>query len=206
MPRYNCLDTEVQLFTWIPSVSAPTSRNCGYSKKQTQAYTKGPASSPGSVISSNKPNNRGEVVQYDTDKYCEAIRLSEEYFNGHKGVDLLDWDMPFYLIRAGRDLWDSTPLRPHGTKIADVLDGDYKAFGRYSTGSTLGSPHFRHAQDTPNSRSAVKPSTLFKSGPINTPSIIDSRLSATLSAAYLPEWPDKESDLGSGDELVCKSK
>jgi len=94
MPRYYALNTAVNLCVWDPN---PRERN----NKESE-MTKGlgtPFASTHDGIAHPKKETYGPAAQ------CVVDVLKEEYFEGKEGLDFLDIAVPFYLVKAGRELF-----------------------------------------------------------------------------------------------------
>jgi hypothetical protein len=50
--------------------------------------------------------------------------LKEEYFNDQEGVDFLGFDMPFFLVNAGRELFFKTPQASSAITEAELIHGE----------------------------------------------------------------------------------
>jgi hypothetical protein len=50
--------------------------------------------------------------------------LKEEYFNGQEGVDFLGYDIPFFLVNAGRELFFETPQASSAITDVELVQGE----------------------------------------------------------------------------------
>jgi hypothetical protein len=85
MPRYHSLNTGIGIAVWDPlrsSLTADSQVGDLSRPKTTSLHTQGPAA--------------GHLVEH----------LKEECFDGHDGVHFLAGCMPFFLVRAGQDLFE----------------------------------------------------------------------------------------------------
>lgn len=110
MPRYHALDTAISLCVWDPQVD-PNSEADGNERSDTPAadfltnITK-----KLELLRPKQKETSGPAIGYVVDN------LKEDYFEGHEGVDFLDPAMPFYLVKAGKELFgpaeDDTASQP----------------------------------------------------------------------------------------------
>ena len=102
MPRYHAIDTAIKLSVWDPR--APKSKTQRDRDHTTSSSSIGCAFSRlnGSILHQNK---RKDEEKSGPATGCVIDDLKEEYFEGHEGVDFLGPGTPFYLVKAGRELF-----------------------------------------------------------------------------------------------------
>ena len=160
MPRYHCLDTEVQLCTWDP-LSCQSVLDSYNSATQTQArHLHSTLTSELSTPKDVSAFNRG-IPPYNPARSRKVERLTEEYFKGCEGLDFLGCDAPFFLIHAGNDPSDDTHSAEPLMRTNNSLYQDHKAslesserltgtpFPRSST-TTKVAPDIPHVNSTAN--------------------------------------------------------
>jgi hypothetical protein len=138
MPRYASRNTEVQLCVWDPSSQLPTTASSSHSNQLASFNSRNTAKSA-STFDKGASEITVQSTSDDPAYPCEVIKLKEGYFKDHEGVDFLGVGMmPFYLVRAGSNLFSTTksvgqlyPLKP--------LDLD-KPGSRKTSGGSSGSP------------------------------------------------------------------
>jgi hypothetical protein len=146
MPRYHCLDTEVQLRTWDPS-SFQSVLGSSESTAQTPPTDSHSISSSTSEIPRDASTLFGKISSANYNRSVKVKRLTEKYFKGRKGLDFLGSDCPFFLIHAGTDL--SSDKRPTERWIDThhSLYQDHKASRGFSEALT-GTPFSSGSQIT----------------------------------------------------------
>lgn len=100
MPRYYALDTAVKLCVWDPQ-AASTSNTDNYDGERTTANLAGGSLKNNGIAHTDKKGTSGPALGYIVDD------LTEEYFEGHEGVGFVAPGMPFYLVKAGKELFAS---------------------------------------------------------------------------------------------------
>jgi hypothetical protein len=108
MPRYHCLDTEVQLCTWNPLLCQSAFLDSSNPATRISTRVSHSTSSSSSGIQKDASTFNGEIPPYDRSRSCKVEKLTEEYFKGREGLDFLGCDAPFFLIHAGNDPSDDT--------------------------------------------------------------------------------------------------
>ena len=99
MPRYHTADTGIKLCVWDPQQP-----NIVKTEPDQQENTH-PPSGHDAVVNchgarwSKKEEKSGPAMGHIVDD------LKEEYFAEHEGLDFLGFDMPFYLVMAGKELF-----------------------------------------------------------------------------------------------------
>jgi hypothetical protein len=101
MPRYHCLNTEVQIYTWDPSKHDTLVLDSSHPAKATPATDSYSASSSRSGIISGASIAHEPTPQFDPAWPFKVNRLKEEFFRGWEGLDFLGRDIPFFLIQVG---------------------------------------------------------------------------------------------------------
>lgn len=101
MPRYHALNTAVNLCVWDPQPDSDSKADGSEGMDSATADSlaaimKKYAPPPPKQKDKSGPAT-GYVVQY----------LREEYFEGKEGVDFLGPAMPYYLVKAGKELFNS---------------------------------------------------------------------------------------------------
>lgn len=132
MPRYNCLDTEVQVCMWDPPGHDALVLDSSHPATAINSYsTSGSGSKivPGASIP-HKANTRYEPAQS-----YKLNTLKEEFFTGCEGLDFLGCGIPFFLIQAGKkDL--SSLEAPQGTGNSSFTrDNSHLEFSQTPVGS-----------------------------------------------------------------------
>ena len=146
MPRYHCLDTEVQLCTWDP-LSFQSVLGSSGSTAQTPPTDSHSISSSRSEIPKDASTLFGEISSANYNRSVKVKRLTEKYFKGREGLDFLGCDSPFFLIHAGTD--SSNDKRPTERWIGThhSLYQDHKASHGFSE-SLTGASFSRGSQIT----------------------------------------------------------
>lgn len=102
MPRYHCLDTEVQLCTWDP-LSRRSVLHSSSPTPQTPARHPNPISISDLRTQKDGSAFNGGIPPHDCARSHKVKRLTEEYFKGREGLDFLGCDSPFFLIHVGNN-------------------------------------------------------------------------------------------------------
>jgi hypothetical protein len=101
MPRYHALGTAIKLCVWNPdSKPAPNS------KAEIDGIENISSTSTSAVFAKNHgllPHKKRETSGPAIG--CFVDDLKEEYFGEHEGVDFLASGIPFYLVKAGKELF-----------------------------------------------------------------------------------------------------
>lgn len=107
MPRYHCLDTEVQLCILDP----PSCQSVlDSSSPATQTLATHSRSTSTSDFRTQKDASvfNGRIPPYSHTRSHKMEPLTEKYFKGHEGLDFLGCGASFFLIQAGNDPSDDT--------------------------------------------------------------------------------------------------
>lgn len=148
MPRYHCLDTEVQLSTWDPlsrrlvlDSSSPTSLAPARHSNSTSI----------SDFRTQKDASafNGGIPSHDHARSHKMKRLTEEYFKGREGLDFLGCDAPFFLIHAGNNPSDDTHSAESLTRTNNSLYQDHNV-SIESSEKLTGTPFPRRSSITAN--------------------------------------------------------
>ena len=102
MPKYHALDTSVKLCVWDPNAMPQLKTEDQGHSTPSSSISAAFSRLNGSLLPKSKGKNEekfGPAIGYIVDD------LDEEYFEGHEGVDFLAPGMPFYLVKAGRELF-----------------------------------------------------------------------------------------------------
>lgn len=100
MPRYHALDTAVKLCVWDPQAAPSSNIENDEAEDPTTAQNAAAVfKNKNRLLRPKKREQSGPAIGYIVDY------LKEEYFEGQGGVDFLAPGMPFYLVKAGRELF-----------------------------------------------------------------------------------------------------
>ena len=113
MPRYHALDTAIKLCVWDPSAEEATSKKSDVISADQAVST---ISTSNGVFCHKTKETHGPASGYVVDD------LKEEYFEGDEGVNFLDSDMPFYLVKAGSQLFHRTEVEEMPQSSMDTKD------------------------------------------------------------------------------------
>jgi hypothetical protein len=153
MPRYHCLDTEVQLSTWDP-LSCQSTLDSSSPTTHTPARHSHSTSISDFRSQKNASAFNGRIPPYYHTRSQKVKRLTEEYFKGHEGLEFLGCDAPFFLIHAGTDPSDDTDSAEPLTRTNNSLYQDHKVSLKSSEGLT-GTPFPRRSSTTANARPGI---------------------------------------------------
>jgi hypothetical protein len=138
MPKYHALDTAVKLYVWDPQQPINTSNTLSndgqalISNGQQRDVSSVPFSIFDGVPAPTKSPPADPAFGYDVDV------VSEEYFEGQEGVDFLCHDMPFFLVNAGKELFEPPQLSfGHSGSISQ--ENDALMLDQHCGNSTLSS-------------------------------------------------------------------
>jgi hypothetical protein len=102
MPKYHALDTGIKLCVWDPNATPKLKTEDQDHSTSSSSISAAFSRLNDSLFPKSKRKNEenfGPAIGYVVDD------LDEEYFEGHEGVDFLAPGMPFYLIKAGKELF-----------------------------------------------------------------------------------------------------
>ena len=105
MPKYHALDTGIKLCVWDPNATPQLKTEDQDHSTSSSSISAAFSRLNGSLLPESKRKNEekfGPAIGYVVDD------LDEEYFEGHEGIDFLAPGIPFYLIKAGKELFART--------------------------------------------------------------------------------------------------
>jgi hypothetical protein len=99
MPRYYALDTAIKLSVWDPQTGPDLKLDNDRGGGKSNASVAAASMKHNGILRPNKIEGTGPAIGYVIDD------LKEEYFEGHEGIDFVAPGMPFFLVKAGRELF-----------------------------------------------------------------------------------------------------
>ena len=99
MPRYYALDTAIKLSIWDPQACSGLKFDNDRGSGTSNASVATSSTKHKILPRRNKIAEAGPATGYIVDD------LKEEYFKGNEGLDFVAPGMPFYLVKAGRELF-----------------------------------------------------------------------------------------------------
>ena len=123
MPRYHALDTGIKLCVWDPTATPKLETGKGHDRSAPPSSISAAFSR---LNSSSLPTSKRKIEEKSGPAIGYVVDdLNEEYFQGHEGVDFLAPGMPFYLVKAGNELFAgggevAVPSSPRGFKDATL--------------------------------------------------------------------------------------